>query len=272
MSRAPRFRTLLVAAIASTWICQLACPAPVGPSEDAGPADAAFTTVDAGMDAGLDASWGPDSGPTTWLSDTLLGVTDAGVRIEQVSYLSDGLVINGEVCRPSDQLRHPVIMSNHGGFSGLGGYGDPFCIGFGSLGYVVGESSYRGEDGSEGQVEVCLGEVRDVQNMMSILESQPYSDPARVAAIGGSHGGCITDKLAIQVPSLKAAVDFFGPSDLPALYAFWQSELANGEPPPCPPDAGTTCAFVHNQLITILDTATGGTPARSRKRTRSDRR
>jgi dipeptidyl aminopeptidase/acylaminoacyl peptidase len=133
-------------------------------------------------------------------------------------------------------------------------------VGLAARGYVVGVSSYRGEDQSEGRVEVCLGEVTDVQNMMRVLRGQPYVEPTRFAAFGGSHGGCITLALALREPTLKAAVDFFGLSDLPTAYAFWQSELDQGEPPPCPADAGASCAAVHHVLMDTVKTATGGTP------------
>jgi pimeloyl-ACP methyl ester carboxylesterase len=265
---------LLVRLGALTALCfvQLACPSQVAPIEDGGSADAGSTgdsgvlsdagrVSDAGADAGTDAGSDVDAGPPSWLSDTLLTVTDAGVRIEQVSYLSEGLRINGEVCRPSDSLRHAVVMSNHGGFQGIGGYGDGVCQGLAAAGYIVAESSYRGEDGSQGRIEVCLGEVTDVRNMMAVLKTQPYVDPNRFAAIGGSHGGCITLRLALQEPTLKAAVDYFGPSDFASLYAFWQNEVAQGEPPPCPAGSASTCAVVHNSLIGILNTATGGSPS-----------
>jgi acetyl esterase/lipase len=216
---------------------------------------------DAGTDAGLMTDGGPDAGPVVWLSDTLLSI-DAGVRIEAVSYLSGSLAIHGVVCRPNDDLPHPLVMSNHGGFQGIGSaMGDYFCWAMAAQGYVVGESSYRGEDGSDGQVEVCLGEVDDVRAMMAVLKAQSYVDPRRVAAIGGSHGGCITLQLAIAEPTLRAVVDFYGPSDLAALYAFWQNELTQGEPPPCPPDAGATCEIVQTSLSDTVRTAAGGTPA-----------
>src|SRR5579863_1876805 len=221
--------SLVVAAVG------IGCPGPIAPPlEDAG-ADAATLSPDAGPDAGVDSGTDagplpPDAGPAAWLTDNLLYVTDGGVRVEQVTYMSGSLAINGEVCLPNDAFPHPLVMYNHGGFQGLGGYGDPFCVGLAGAGYVVGASSYRGEDGSGGQVEVCLGEVTDVRNMMSVLKAQPYVTPSRVAALGASHGGCITTALAIQEPTLKAAIDFFGPSDLPALYTFWENELANGEP------------------------------------------
>ena len=53
-------------------------------------------------------------------------------------------------------------------------------------------SEYRGEGGSEGRKEVCLGEVDDVLQMLAIADVQPYVKPDRVLMWGGSHGGCVT--------------------------------------------------------------------------------
>ena len=194
-------------------------------------------------------------------SEVELKERSAGVVIENVAYLSGALTIRGQVCRPDDERPHPVILRNHGGFAGLGGDdADALCRALAAAGYVVASSSYRGEDGSDGNVEACLGEVDDVEAMMDALETQPYVVPDRFAAIGASHGGCITLELAVRRPTLKAAVDFFGFGDMTSLFGFWQRQLQQGEPSPCPLGAEATCGATHAALIELLTSLTGGAP------------
>jgi dienelactone hydrolase len=224
---------------------------------DAG-TDAGHAGNDGGADGGLDA--GVDGGPQ-WISVQVLE-QDAGYEIDWVSYASDGLQVNGQLCRPTDAGPYPVIVRNHGGFAGLTtSVQDSFCRGAAQNGYVVLDASYRGEDGSQGQVEVCLGEVDDVEAMVEVARNQPYVDLNRFAAFGGSHGGCITLRLIERDNRFKAAVDLFGPTDLAPLFDFWESELDAGEPFPCPTDQAPTCTAVHQSLISTVVTATGGTPA-----------
>src|SRR5690349_10221278 len=45
---------------------------------------------------------------------------DADILTESVTYCSEGLRIEGQVCRPQGDGPYPVIVYNHGGFSGLG--------------------------------------------------------------------------------------------------------------------------------------------------------
>src|SRR5205823_12674461 len=115
-------------------------------------------------------------------------------------------------------------MLDHGGFLGIDPTTRDQCIGFAQYGIVAGASSYRGEDSSEGTVEVCLGEVDDVLAMKEILRAQPYVNPNRVGAVAFSHGACITDMLALRDKTLRAAVDFYGPADIATAFDFWQTQ------------------------------------------------
>ncbi|HET8647505.1 MAG TPA: prolyl oligopeptidase family serine peptidase, partial [Vicinamibacteria bacterium] len=148
----------------------------------------------------------------TWLT-TATTFEDNLVRIERVTYRSSGgLRIEGQVCRSTVLGRRPVLVVNHGGFEGLGGeWNGGLCKTIAQAGYVVIESSYRGEDGSEGRVEFCLGEVDDVLAMLDVALQQPYADRRRVVMWGGSHGGCVTTRAFQRGAPVHAAVDVFGP-------------------------------------------------------------
>jgi len=195
----------------------------------------------------------PVPSPVGWESVTR--TTDSpSVIIEKVSYRSNGLRIFGQVCRPPSAGPHPVMIVNHGGFGGLGGeeWNGGVCQETASrFGYVVAESSYRGEDGSEGAIELCLGEVDDVLRMIDVVLAQPYADRRRVVMWGGSHGGCVTTRAFQRGAPVHAVVDVFGPNDAAATYAFWQAQV----------DAGSPHTAAYRELLDIARRATGGTPA-----------
>lgn len=174
--------------------------------------------------------------------------------IERVAYESEGLEVLGQVCRPPDDRAHPVVVVNHGGASGLGSeWGGGVCFTLAQYGFVVIESSYRGEDGSEGPVEVCQGEVDDVLNMLDIVLHRPYADSERVVMAGLSHGGCITMRALARGAPVHVAVNIFGPADWADAYNSWQIEAAKPETP-----AATRTAY--QSLSTIVLAGIGGTP------------
>jgi dipeptidyl aminopeptidase/acylaminoacyl peptidase len=248
-------RLLFASGVIATSLL-LGCRAPVGSERggDAPPTQAAAASGHEATRVMMRASNG-------WAGVTLKEKRE-GILIESVIYFSDGLRIQGQVCRPDDADPHPVVLRNHGGFLGLAGDdGDAFCRTLAAAGYVVASSSYRGEDGSEGHVEACLGEVDDVEAMMDALAAQPYVQRDRFAAIGASHGGCITLELALRRPTLKAAVDFFGFGDMTSLFGFWQRQLQEGEPAPCPAGREATCQATHAMLLDFVVGVADGAPA-----------
>jgi dipeptidyl aminopeptidase/acylaminoacyl peptidase len=177
---------------------------------------------------------------------------DGAIVIEKVSYRSAGLRIFGQVCRPVGEGPYPLIVLNHGGVDGIGAgeWNGGICADAARQGYVQIESSYRGEDGSEGAIELCAGEVDDVLRMLDIALELPEVDPSRVAMWGGSHGGCVTTRAVQKGARVTAAADVFGITNLTTLYAFWQVEVAAGRGP----------VETYRLLIAIADAATGGPP------------
>ncbi len=221
---------------------EAAIDTPPGPREDA--------SVDASVDAhaeSLDAAV-----PTEALrfESTTTTTDDGEIVIERVSYVSEGLHVTGQVCRPKGPGPFPVHIVNHGGFSGITDWNGGECASTARRGWVVAESSYRGEDGSDGQVEVCLGEVSDVLRLTEIVRAQAYADRERVMMSGLSHGGCITLRALQRGAPVKLAVDIFGPTDWASAYASWKQALANGTP----------LASGYQGLVDVLDHAVGGGP------------
>ena len=112
---------------------------------------------------------------------------------------------------------YPVILFNHGGISGLNENSKRRCRELSAQGYVVFASSFRGEDQSEGNVEVALGEVDDVLAGLRWLEQNSVIekiDLKRVALVGFSHGALISLQAAKRAHRFKALVFSYGVSDV----------------------------------------------------------
>jgi alpha/beta superfamily hydrolase len=189
-----------------------------------------------------------------WLSaETTVDLRD--VVMERVTYKSGDLTIFGQVCRPADPGPHPVLVFNHGGFGGLPDWEDPngFCAQATKSGWAVAESSYRGEDGSDGDVEVCLGEVDDVLAMLDIVRAQSYADPDRIAMFGVSHGGCVTSRAVERGADVDVAVDVAGPAN-------WGPLIKTVDRAAQAPTTNPTLKQVYRTTVDRVEKSIGGSP------------
>ena len=151
-----------------------------------------------------------------------------GSTVHDVTYASGGLRIRGMVAIPAGEGPFPLVWFNHGGFHGMG---DAEIEGLGArataLGAVVAASMYRGEGGSEGDIEYCLGEVDDVLHLGAAAAELAPLTPAR-AAIGFSHGACVSlmvnDRMhALETPLLHT-VALGTPTEVDVLIDWHRTE------------------------------------------------
>jgi hypothetical protein len=189
--------------------------------------------------------------------------SDVTVTWQVGNYLSDGLRIFGLLCTPPTTPPHPVALLNHGlepdflfiylaieqnGFEGcttMAGYGWLTAIttyrdevigtapGLTILGKpVVGlpppHKDFMGR--SDGWLELCGGEVRDVINLLSevtalpsAVSGTPLANPSQVLMWGHSHGSCITERAIESGAKVQVAVSIDGPTDFMTWknYAPW---------------------------------------------------
>lgn len=141
-----------------------------------------------------------------------------GVQVRAWTYPSDGLKVKGLLFLPHSPTPLPLVMFNHDGIEGISEAHKLACARLARAGYAVFAPSYRGEDGSEGQVEVAAGEVRDVLNVLPLLAQTPGIDRRHVALIGVSHGALISVLAAAQMSELDALVTSDGVMD---IYSWW---------------------------------------------------
>ncbi len=161
----------------------------------------------------------PSAAQTRPLSDQDLGI-DQGVSIRRWTYLSDGLRVKGELYLPSGSKKLPLIIFNHDGTSGISSEHRRSSIRLAKAGYVVFSPSYRGEDGSQGMVEIAKGEVRDVLACLPLLKAHPRVQDDKIALVGASHGALISILAASRSKDVKAVVSAYGVMDIYRWYAY----------------------------------------------------
>ena len=142
-----------------------------------------------------------------------------GVSVREWTYPSDGLKVKGLLFVPAEARKLPLVIFSHDGISGVSKYHRLASARLAKAGYVVFAPSYRGEDGSEGTVEVAKGEVRDVLNAIPLLCLLPEVDPQRIGLAGASHGALISLLAAARSDQVKAVVSAYGVTD---IYRWWE--------------------------------------------------
>ncbi|MEW5945766.1 MAG: prolyl oligopeptidase family serine peptidase [bacterium] len=141
----------------------------------------------------------------------------SGTQVNGIEYESAGLNVTGLMAAPAEGGPFPVIILNHGGFSGITRYDLITMTELAERGYVVLASTYRGEEGlageSEGEMDVLGGEVTDVLNLVECAK-RLEGTTGRVGMLGGSHGGGITLLALERGGGVDAAVTFAAPADM----------------------------------------------------------
>ena len=153
------------------------------------------------------------------LKDESLSV-DGGVKVRQWTYRSHHYGVKGLLFVPPTPagVKRPVVIFSHDGINGISKEHRLSSLRLAKAGYVVFAPSYRGEDGSEGMVEVAKGEVDDVLRAIDLLAEVPEADCQRLALAGASHGAMISILAASRNPKVKAVVVAYGVMD---IYRWW---------------------------------------------------
>ena len=157
-------------------------------------------------------------------------LTIGPVALDLVAYLSSGLIVGGLLCYVDDGQPRPTILHLHGGLGGIfvnpdGGDIVGTCYSWAANhGRNAFVPSFRGQDGSQGQPELCLGEADDVASAAVLLRSLDIVDPSRLALIGGSMGGCVALKAGVLIPDLRAVLAVAPPTDWAAMVTFHRTQ------------------------------------------------
>lgn len=158
------------------------------------------------------------------------------IEIYRITYLSEGLKINGLLVKPKKKGTYPCVIYNRGGNRDFGALKIAHgVITLGQIakeGYVVIASQYRGNGGSEGQEEFGGKDVNDVTILIEVLKEIEDADPNNIGMYGWSRGGMMTYLALTKSEKIKAAVvggavsnNFNTIKDRPAMETQVLSEL-----------------------------------------------
>ncbi|MBI4522081.1 MAG: S9 family peptidase [Gemmatimonadetes bacterium] len=176
---------------------------------------------------------GADGGAPTRLTNHMpAGLSeDRFVTPERISYTSaDGLDVPAFLYRPPTTAGPaPLLVYARANTHGLhvnGFY--PFIQYFVSRGFVVLAPQVRGSAGKGRDYEWLNfgdwggGDIDDFVAGVNHLAQQGIIDPNRVVMQGGSTGGYFTMQTIVRYPDLlKAAVNFYGPTNLVHMYDYY---------------------------------------------------
>jgi len=131
-------------------------------------------------------------------------------------YRSCGLLVRCEIIFPekSGSGNYEILVACHGS---TGGLSDRIRIKGEELakkGYLVVMPTYRGEGGSEGEIEVAKGEVDDVLACIDLLSTSGLCSSGSIALIGSSHGALVAALAAARNPDISAVVCAYGVLDI----------------------------------------------------------
>ena len=134
------------------------------------------------------------------------------VRVQRITYLSDGLRVRGYLVRQraTPQSRSPAIIDLRGGNREFGAWTDYTIAArlapVAAWGYVVIAPQYRGVAGGEGMEEFGGADVNDVLNLFPLLDRLPGVDTTRIGMTGWSRGSMMTFLALTRTTRVKAAV------------------------------------------------------------------
>ena len=132
------------------------------------------------------------------------------IDIYSITYLSDGLKINGLMVKPKKKGKYPCVIYNRGGNRNFGSLKIAHgAITLGQIakeGYVVIASQYRGNAGSEGKEEFGGKDVNDITILTEVLKEIEVADTNRIGMYGWSRGGMMTYIALTKTDKIKAVV------------------------------------------------------------------
>ncbi len=166
------------------------------------------------------------------------------VRAHHVLYKSGDLAISAwlylppENFEPAPRSGHPLdlpappggaLVVGHGGIRDIPAHYDLTLRRLAASGWTIAAPGYRGEGGSDGDVEFALGEVDDTIACRQALLSLTGIDPSRTWLLGSSHGAMASLHALAREPGadeIPGAVALSGVYDLPEWFA-WMKRIGH---------------------------------------------
>jgi len=140
------------------------------------------------------------------------------IEVYSITYMSDGLRVEGLMAKPKEEGNYPCIIYNRGGNRDFGSlkvaHGAMKLGKIAKEGYVVIASQYRGNAGGQGQEEFGGADVNDVTILPEVLKEVEGADTKRIGMYGWSRGGMMTYLALTKTNKIKVAATGGAPTDL----------------------------------------------------------
>jgi len=138
------------------------------------------------------------------------------VRIDEITYVSEGLRVKGLLARPVFNTALSAMLYLRGGLQSIGMVRPGRIAQFAQQGFVVFAPYYRGNRGGEGRDEFAGSDRMDAINGVDVLKQFCHCDQVHV--YGFSRGGLMALWTAIYRKDIASVVIWAGVSDATATY------------------------------------------------------
>ena len=139
-------------------------------------------------------------------------------RLEEITYLSDGLKVKGLMAEPIAEGNYEGIIYLRGGMQHIGMVRPARIAQFASQGFVVFAPYYRGNRGGEGRDEFAGADRQDAVNAVDVLKQNPKTNVERIHLFAFSRGGIMALWTAILRDDITSVVTWAGVSDIVFTY------------------------------------------------------
>lgn len=140
------------------------------------------------------------------------------IRLEEITYWSDGLRVKGLLAEPIADGKYEGIIYLRGGIQHVGMVRPSRMAQLASNGFVVFAPYYRGNRGGEGRDEFAGDDRLDAVNAVEILKQQPNMITDRIHLFAFSRGGIMALWTAILREDITSVVMWAGVTDVVFTY------------------------------------------------------
>ncbi|MDF2671170.1 MAG: prolyl oligopeptidase [Paenibacillus sp.] len=141
-----------------------------------------------------------------------------GLRLERITYTSQGLRVKGYLVAGADGAARPPLVYCRGGIRGVGMVRVPRLVTLARRGFTVFAPFYRGNEGGEGREDFGGEDRHDLYAAVQLVRALPEALPIAPALIGFSRGALMALLAARECPGVGPVVVWGGVSDLRLTY------------------------------------------------------
>ena len=140
------------------------------------------------------------------------------IRLEEITYWSEGLKVKGLLAEPVANGRYEGIIYLRGGIQGIGMVRPARISQIASQGFIVFAPYYRGNRGGEGKDEFAGDDRMDSVNAVDVLKQNAKVNTERIHLFAFSRGGIMALWTAILRDDITSVVTWAGVSDIVSTY------------------------------------------------------